>query len=114
MSHISPKEFYDEYDIYYHLKRLVRKERYIKPFLFLYDNFFVNNKTHVTTRILQERLCIPDHGEAYQLLFSLYILKLLHREGISSHTVIFKPINKDWWDITKKELDKKNGDTKTG
>ena len=112
MSHIAPKEFFDEYDVYYHLKKIIKKERYNKPFLCMYELLIINNRPHITTRALQERACIPNHSEAYQLLSSLAILQLFKRELISGRATLFKPINKDWWEIAKKELDKQNGDTR--
>ena len=103
MVSISPKQFYDETDNLFELKTTLKKDRYVKPFLFLSHYFFNEHSKWITATTLQERLCIPNHSNAYQILETFRILNLLTKK-IQHNKTFFFPINETYWNYTKKEI----------
>jgi hypothetical protein len=106
LSSISPKEFYDEFDNHYEIKKLLRKERYKKCFSCVYNILVTQNHSYVDTVMLQQTLCIPEQSIAYQILYSFVILNLLDKKKVSKRrTTLFFIKNKQWWiDFYEKEI----------
>lgn len=106
MSQITPRKFYDDVHNFHEIRIVLKRKRYTKSFEFLYDLFFNSKQTFVNSLMLQGQVCIADHSTAYQILSSLSILNLLEIKKMGHRKVLFIPINKSWWEIFKKEIDK--------
>lgn len=115
MTQIAPKQFFDELDNQYEIKKVLQRPRYIKPFITLYSLFFNHKTERITGRMLREAMCIAERVEAYQILDSLAVLNLLTKIKHPTRTEHFFIIkNPEWWhkyiDMVKKI---KDGSTRT-
>lgn len=106
MSHIKPKTFLDEEDNICLIKDFLKKDRYKKPFVFLY-NFFANN-SRVSVTILRENLYILDRSDTYHILESFRILNLLDRITLVERCRkgYYTMINQEYWERCIQDLNK--------
>ena len=55
--------------------------------------------------MLQQRLCIPEYIEAYQILESLTVLNLLQKNPSKNRRdKVYVQINPEYWNLAKKDL----------
>ena len=109
MTIISPQQFYDELDNIYEIKRFLKRGNNLKAFNFLFYYFFEKKNKWISALIFQQNLCISYHSIAYQILSSFTVLNLLTKQKKLDRKVIFIVINQSYWDIIKKDIERKEG-----
>lgn len=107
MTQLAEKEFFDEYDNLNEIGRTISKKRYHKVFEFLYHQFNRENKSWITSKVLQERLGIVDRSNAYQILESFRILNMLKKQINKGGRAYYFPINPEYWGEAHKGVKKK-------
>jgi len=79
----------------------------------MYTLFFIEGVPYLTSTLLQEQICIPDHSRAFHILQSFVIVNLLERKKISKRKeTLFFIKNKDWW-VTFYKREEEDGSKKT-
>lgn len=112
MTHLTEREFFDEYDNLKEIERVIPKDRYNKVFEFLYFQFNHEKKTWITTKLLQEKMGIINHAYAYQILESFRILNLLKKTINNIGRAYYFPINIEYWEEANKIITKGKEDGK--
>ena len=110
MSHINEKEFFDEYDNMFEIKKLIKKDRYKKAFKLLNQLFFEQRIPRITVKEIQEKLGIYDRSVAWQILESFRILNTLKKIKRDA-SCFYSPINQPYWEVCADEP-KKTEDVK--
>lgn len=106
MALIKERDFMDEHENFFEAKQLMKKARYKKPFMLLFQHFNHEGMKCITTKMLQERLYIAEFTNAYQILEGFVIMNLLQKQKVHA-SVKYLPINTEWWISIHKELKKR-------
>jgi len=123
MTNISEKEFIDVPEAEFHIKKIIQTPRYKIPFKILFDHF--EKASSITTKQMHDLirgkvLKSNLRQEAYQILESLYGVKLLDKEKKQNQPknspIRYFKINSDMWGVIRGEVnldekeEKKNED----
>lgn len=103
VTQIVPREYYDDLDNEYRIRRTVKKDKYSKPFDYMYHHFFSKGQNWVSHNIVRTDMCIVDRQEVYDVLNAFCVLNLLKKQKRQKFNYYIM-INEHWWHKFHKEI----------
>jgi hypothetical protein len=115
MSEINQRKYIDTYDTYHEARLFVRRRGYGRIFDILYNYFFVDKNSFITSPDLQHEAKIVDQPRAYQILNSLCILELLEKKKLATKKQHYYFVaHKEWWESLSKDTTETKKEVRDG